>query len=739
MPVNHIKPAHHSRTGHRTHVVFTEKFNSPDLLSTLCNDQQHSDPKPVLFSDEKYDGMKVSEFIDGPDFKTLKQEYTGLIDGLIDFANSNAEKINPPLSEERLENIKISLLEFKDHLFSSEHFDDHLGIMYGYGKELLHELQNLMNHGSVPLQKKIDTLLDIAPSLPLCSGGVLTALQEGISSLKCAKVGISGAAYRTKVQMIDALILNYVSRTHRYREGDEVHFVNAYFNRIAGELGVGERNDQFTSIATRSMDDIKVQECRDFVFKKISPASITKVMGLNYLNQIRGAQKNKYNEPLKGGEITEAFNQIKDIKAAALDAEYGDVPNDILLMASPDEYSYEIPREPTLLRKHFLKKMRSNDLVAYSGNGVTIADDGKNEKFKILDDIIWKEVDGDLKDLSIHELISVSPKSIVDELDKARIDPEERGGVIRVITQSVAESIERGELKTVNEQWLIDLADLASANKVSTQDIQPALHIAINSSSVNGLKALAKTGIDLDQKDAHGLTPLMIGIERGDTEAVKILAEEGADLEMRNQDDFTALMFAATNRQEEVLQILIDNGAAVNAKCNSGHHDTLMISINYYHEGIFKKLLKAGADVNYCNPVGGGPCAVELAAKLRCMPALDLLIDAKADVFPLATHFFSDDGSFKEDIDNLNIRQIINKINIINKISPHLDKHVQTLLLEKLEDDHSSTFLFFLRVNSESYENLKINHPEVYQAFEEMKANLSKLIWDNLVGWPMRI
>lgn len=619
----------------RFNPVFTADFHSPNLRALPQNIQSQPAPRPILFSDEKYHGMRVIDFTNGPDFPILKQEFTELIDGIVDFVNDKSKDVNPPLSKSTVRDINDDFQEFKHHLFSGGYFDNHEAIMFGHGKELFHELKNLIDDTKLPLQLKVNTLMAIAPGMRNCSGGVLTALQEGISALQCHITGIKGTAYRVKVQMMESLILDFVSRSHRYKVGNEVHYVNAYFNHMAAAMGVCKRNDHFTSIAEPDITDQQLEACQNFVAQRISPMSVSRVMGASYLDQIKGAQKGDVNRPLKGGELTNAFNRIKDIKSARLNAEYGDVPENVLLFPSSDEYSYQIARQPTLLSKHFIQKLKSNQLVSYSGDGVTLASRDENVEYKILGDIVWKNVDGAHQELSPEELMSISPKDIMHTLKAGGINQEEAGGIIRSITQHLAEAFESGDLEHASEPWLLSLADLAAEKIITPDDIQYAASFALNSRSMAALKALADAGVDIDRAPLPGdRSPTLIAAENNDGALLQMLINCGAVLSTERAAEM--LHSAAHKGHTGVVKVLLNTaGLDINHTDQNGH-TALMTSTHLGHAETVTALLEAGADIELRNSKDRSPLMI--AALSGHQEVLDILIDKGAAVNATYAH-----------------------------------------------------------------------------------------------------
>ena len=349
------------------HPTFTPAFFDPNSFNPISHSRRSAETKQILFSDKKYRAMTMQQFMAHPDFFKCQQEYAAILENIVGFIKGNADKVEPGLSKNTTDSIQDDFDTLKSHLFdfSEDFFSTHKPIVYGPGKEMFHELVNLLGNEKIALQKRMTAVIAMAPQMRVCSGGMLTVLQEALSSLKHGSAGIKGAAYRVKIQMMDALITKYVKKEHRYKPGNEVHFVNAHFNYMAKDMGVSERMDEFARIAESEISIRQFEKCKQTVLDKIKPGLLSKTMAENYLDQVKGAQQGDTSLPFEGEQLTDIFNRAKDIKQATLDSEFGDVPTENYLLQVPDTLSYQFARQPTLVARHFMAEMRNKQLVNY--------------------------------------------------------------------------------------------------------------------------------------------------------------------------------------------------------------------------------------------------------------------------------------------------------------------------------------------------------------------------------------
>lgn len=108
---------------------------------------------------------------------------------------------------------------------------------------------------------------------------------------------------------------------------------------------------------------------------------------------------------------------------------------------------------------------------------------------------------------------------------------------------------------------------------------------------------LLAAGMDPDEKDTNGVTPLMRLVMEGNDDAVQRLLAKGADVNAKDNTGATPLMAAAGYGHTAVARTLLDAGAKVNASGNEGDTALMQAALNG-HPAIVRLLLDHGADVN---------------------------------------------------------------------------------------------------------------------------------------------
>lgn len=93
-----------------------------------------------------------------------------------------------------------------------------------------------------------------------------------------------------------------------------------------------------------------------------------------------------------------------------------------------------------------------------------------------------------------------------------------------------------------------------------------AWHEAVRRGSIVALERLLAGGADIDARDRHGQTALMLAAAAGDARVVAWLAGHGADLDHTAKFGLTALMLAVVRGHAGVVRVLVGAGASLDPK-----------------------------------------------------------------------------------------------------------------------------------------------------------------------------
>lgn len=164
-----------------------------------------------------------------------------------------------------------------------------------------------------------------------------------------------------------------------------------------------------------------------------------------------------------------------------------------------------------------------------------------------------------------------------------------------------------------------------------------ALMRASEKGNVARVRALLKSGADVNAQLGSGETALMLAARRGHLKVVKHLLARGADPNIKLYDfhsgDYSVLMTAIgieSAKRLEILDAMIDAGAEVNPS-GEFFRSPLIYAIEQRDVLSLKHLLSKGAEVNLKSGPGYTPLMVAVL-KRSSAEVLKLLIDAGADV-----------------------------------------------------------------------------------------------------------
>ena len=135
----------------------------------------------------------------------------------------------------------------------------------------------------------------------------------------------------------------------------------------------------------------------------------------------------------------------------------------------------------------------------------------------------------------------------------------------------------------------------------SIRNIESAYHLcrtnhsvaeAAASGNIEKIRELIKAGADVNEKNSHSFSALMIAARTGNIDMMKVLIDAKADVN-ESDDGFTALMAAIAYGRIDAVKYLIEAKADVNAKTSDGDTALMYASSNIYPD-LVAALLQAG-------------------------------------------------------------------------------------------------------------------------------------------------
>jgi pectate lyase len=149
----------------------------------------------------------------------------------------------------------------------------------------------------------------------------------------------------------------------------------------------------------------------------------------------------------------------------------------------------------------------------------------------------------------------------------------------------------------------LDLATSGNRSEIAKLLIEKGavvnnIHTAVSFENIEKVRSLVETGVDVNEKDDSGMTPLLRAVAGKHTEVAEFLIESGADVNAGNKQSIVPLYRALWNRDLAMVKLLLENGADVNAQHVQTGYTPLHWAVMMDNKEIVELLLGAGADVN---------------------------------------------------------------------------------------------------------------------------------------------
>ena len=162
------------------------------------------------------------------------------------------------------------------------------------------------------------------------------------------------------------------------------------------------------------------------------------------------------------------------------------------------------------------------------------------------------------------------------------------------------------------------------------EELSRELHYAARRGIYTWTKDLIKAGADVNVRNQHGQTPLIVATFHENIPIMDLLIDKGADVNDRDVNSERALHCAVRKISRNTVEMLIHKGANVNAR-NKYAQTPLMLAVFSENIQIVELLIEQGSDINL-NDGLNSERALNYAAKQRSGKTLRLLIEKGADV-----------------------------------------------------------------------------------------------------------
>ncbi|XXG99626.1 hypothetical protein Hte_005967 [Hypoxylon texense] len=246
-----------------------------------------------------------------------------------------------------------------------------------------------------------------------------------------------------------------------------------------------------------------------------------------------------------------------------------------------------------------------------------------------------REGHGDLIDLFLNagaggvDALVAAAHSDNSKVIETLIKPiAESGTNLSAITMALNTAAKRGCYNAV--QALLGYSSVSATDEQGRTPLHQAV-IGGESSIITLL--LGKDGININAKDRHGCTPLVLAARAGLIHVVRTLVDNHADLNLANNERTTALHYAVYNGKEMVA-LLLSHGAdprLLNVKSQSA----LLIACGLGYLDVVEKLVEAlskrSAQIND-SLEEGGKTPLQIAAESGHLDIVKLLLSRSDDL-----------------------------------------------------------------------------------------------------------
>ena len=140
----------------------------------------------------------------------------------------------------------------------------------------------------------------------------------------------------------------------------------------------------------------------------------------------------------------------------------------------------------------------------------------------------------------------------------------------------------------------------------------PDLTRAVRSGDGQAVLRALEAGADIQEADAHGITPLMAAVRANRPGIAELLVDRGARVRVADRRGFTPLHYAAQNGMNATVGLLLDRGAPINALAGTGRYTPLQLAVIASRADTAVLLVERGADLVRRNAQGVN--ALDIAA-----------------------------------------------------------------------------------------------------------------------------
>jgi len=482
-------------------------------------------------------------------FLSCVEQYTTMADRISNFAKTNRAQVSPELSSDTLGTIERNFQQFKNHLtdLDNDHYSDHKPAIYGDSKALMHTFEQLLSDDRTPMQARLDAIKNLSDKLTVCAGGLHSELTDVVVRLQSSSKGLEGALFQAKSRHIDALILAHVAENHRDLPGNEVHYVNAYFNHIATDFGLSRRDDPLESIGLKQSTEQQRTALGIKIKSELDPLRLIGNIAEEYLGRVHECLADTgldSRQPLSGDELERAHQKLGQYQLI-WDSMFGKVPMTAYLKPTDDMCTeYQVAKSPVAITLHMMDQLKEKGFIDFTH--LTFAkENDKDIEINMTGNLLWMQ-DGDERDaVEIRQLFDKKTETILKAIEK-NVPKSQRGLFQKQLVQIAVDHADPAKSDSLPDAGLSKIlkATLHSSMKIKTEEQRKWLGSVVACvAACNGektLDALIEKEVPLQNvwKEfgkplniyKNDREPMMYALENGHLNIANKLCEAGVSL-----------------------------------------------------------------------------------------------------------------------------------------------------------------------------------------------------------------
>jgi ankyrin repeat protein len=132
---------------------------------------------------------------------------------------------------------------------------------------------------------------------------------------------------------------------------------------------------------------------------------------------------------------------------------------------------------------------------------------------------------------------------------------------------------------------------------------QSGLHTAARDNDTARISALLERGVDIETRDSHGRTALMVATHANAVDAARVLMAAGADVNARDDIADTPYLYAGAEGRLEILRLTVASDADL-ASVNRYGGTALIPAAHHGHVETVRFLLTTAVDIDHVNNLG---------------------------------------------------------------------------------------------------------------------------------------